>query len=382
VLAVLAGTAIQAHAAPESSVVAARFDAEGYSQLLVPVRVENAEFWCSLDSGGSWVLSLDTAKALKAGLRPTGRGMSAGVGPAAEPDQRVYNTTVGLGHVVLRSVTIVLRPQSPAVPDMDCVMGLGLLADYVVQFDYLTPSVRIFDAGAYRPSRTATAVPMSIDRFQNPYLEATLALTPKDQVRANLMLDTGASFVSAALMQRFVADNGITTRLDRVIAEESQTPGVEVANARLSSLHVGPFQVTQPVITLLLTPSAGVIHDGMVGAGFLKRFTVTFDYAHRQVWFEPNGRSTGRQAFDASGLELRHLANGEYVVRSVASGSAGASAGVRPGDHLAQIDGTDASQLTLADLKTRLSRDGALCTLRLRRNGTTQTATLHLKERL
>jgi hypothetical protein len=62
-------------------VVAAKLDAEGFSQLLVPITVNSHRFWCNVDSGGSWVLSLDATKARNSGLQPNATGSSAGVGP-------------------------------------------------------------------------------------------------------------------------------------------------------------------------------------------------------------------------------------------------------------------------------------------------------------
>lgn len=42
---------------------------------------------------------------------------------------------------------------------MDCVFGLGLLQDYVVEFDYLAPRLRIFGAANFQPAATAVAIP-------------------------------------------------------------------------------------------------------------------------------------------------------------------------------------------------------------------------------
>lgn len=61
-------------------VVGAKFDAEGLSEFLIPVTVRGKVFWCNLDSGGSWVFSMDTAIALAAGMVPNGTGSSAGSG--------------------------------------------------------------------------------------------------------------------------------------------------------------------------------------------------------------------------------------------------------------------------------------------------------------
>ena len=142
-------------------VVAAKVDAEGLSLLLVPIKVGTTTFWCNVDSGGSWVFSIDRKKALQAGLRPNATGSIAGAGAEVVEDQRVRGATAEIGSLALRDVTLVMVDIPKVVPDMDCVFGLGLLHDYVVEFDYLTPALRIFNADTFRPSPDAVSLPSS-----------------------------------------------------------------------------------------------------------------------------------------------------------------------------------------------------------------------------
>src|SRR5687768_12986894 len=85
----LFGSAATLGAQSPALVVPAKFDTEGFTQFLVPLTVRGKVFWCSLDSGGSWVFRLDTAKALAAGLTPDSTGTNAGPGPDVHQDQRV-----------------------------------------------------------------------------------------------------------------------------------------------------------------------------------------------------------------------------------------------------------------------------------------------------
>src|SRR5690242_17920536 len=101
-------------------VLSAKLDAEGLSQMLIPIRVQGHTFWCSADSGNNRVLSLDIAKALNAGLQPNTTGTNAGVGPEIRRDQRIRGVDVEIGPVVLRDLTIVLVPQPTVVPDIEC----------------------------------------------------------------------------------------------------------------------------------------------------------------------------------------------------------------------------------------------------------------------
>ena len=227
-------------------VVPAKFDAQGFVQFLVPVTVRGNVFWCSLDSGGSWVFRLDTAEALAAGLRPNSTGSNSGPGPDVVRDERVQGVTAQLGTLVLPNLTIVLSPLPEIVPDMDCVFGLGILQDHVAQFDYAKPELRLFEAGSFQPPPKATAVPFELDRNRLPYLKTTMRLTADDSVAASLILDTGASYYGAVLMKRFVEEQNVRRRAGPVVAQASDTPGLVLSAVRLGALRVGSFEMRGP----------------------------------------------------------------------------------------------------------------------------------------
>jgi len=376
-------SAIAQSAAPANPVtVAARFDAEGLSQLLAPVAIGGKTFWCSIDSGGSWVLTLHTAKALAAGLRPNAAGSSAGAGPEVVADQRVRGVDVSVGAVTLPDLTIVLRDQPSIVPDMDCVFGLALLQDYVVEFDYETPRIRIFDAQTFRPPNGVTPLPFELNRFRQPYIGATMTLATGDEIRSNLVIDTGTSYYSAVWVKSFLDSHDVRSRIGLVVPEHAHTPGLVLSAARPTRLTVGPHAVSNPVIALLSSASAGLTEDGTLGAGFLRRFTVTFDYRHKLVWLVPNGRFEEPQPFDASGIEFGYASDGALTIEAIARDSPAAAAGFQPGDRLVRIDGRGADSVTLRDVKTILSRANTICELRVDRKGELRTATLRLVKRL
>ena len=363
-------------------VVPARFDAEGLGQFLVPVTVRGKVFWCSLDSGGSWVFRLDTAKALAAGLTPNSTGSNSGPGPDVIRDERVRGVTAQLGALVLPSLTIVLSPLPEIVPDMDCVFGLGILQDHVAQFDYAKPELRLFEAGSFQPPPRAVAVPFELDRFRLPLLKTTMRLAGDDSVAATLILDTGASYYGTVLVKRFVDEQNVRRRAGPVVAQASHTPGLALSAVRLGALRVGSFEMRGPIAALLDNPSAGPIHDGLIGAGFFKHFTVTFDYGRRQLWLEPTSPLPDRQMFDASGVEFAHAPNGRYRVHDVIAGTPAAGAGIQKGDLLVSLDGRDARELTIGAIKDALRTSGANRTFVLMRGDAPLTITLQLKELL
>jgi hypothetical protein len=368
---------------PGAVVLPAKLDAEGLSQILVPIQVQGHTFWCNADSGGSRVLSLDLTKAMSAGLQPNASGTNTGVGPEVSRDQRVRGVTVDIGSVALPDTTIVLVPRPTVVPDIDCVLGLALLPDFAIEFDYLTPSVRLIPAAEFHPAPAAVSIPIAIDRTATPSTTVRLELDTGDAVDATLMVDTGASYYDLVLLKPFIEAHDVTQRVGTVVPRFSDTGGMTITATRARALTVGPFEVSGPVAAFISTTSAGTFTvDGLLGTGFLRRFKVTFDYRRHQLWLEPNGRPRGPQPFDASGIELRPTDAHEFAIVGIGSDSAAADAGLQVGDLLKTVNGRSARDMTLGELQEAFSRVGERCSVQIERDGRVETATLRLRRRL
>jgi hypothetical protein len=367
----------------DAVVLPAKLDAEGASQILIPVKIGGHTFWCNADSGGSRALSLDLTKALNAGLQPNATGSNAGVGPDVRRDQRVRGVTVEVGSVTLPDMTIVLVPRPNVVPDIDCIFGLGLLQEYAIEFDYTIPAVRLVPATAFRAAATAVAVPITIDRTATPSAKARLRFENGDVIDATFMVDTGASYYDVVLLKPFLDANRVIERIGPTVPRFSDTPGMALSAARATAFTLGSFEIRGPVTALVSTASGGTFTvDGLVGTGFLRRFKATFDYAHQRLWLEPNGRLQEPQPFDASGLEVRPTEDHGWTIVAVAPNSTAAEAGLEIGDTLTQIDGRAATELTLGDIQALLSRPETTCVVRVNRHGDVRTATLRLRNRL
>jgi hypothetical protein len=244
----------------------------------------------------------------------------------------VRGVTIEIGTAVLHDVTIVLVQRPTVVPDIDCVFDLGLLPEYAIEFDYLSPSVRLIPTSRFRPSAAAVSVPITIDRAATPSTTVRLRIGNTDPVAVTLMIDTGASYYDFALLKPFIDANHVTWRIGKVTPRFSDATGMSVSAARATALAIGPFQVSGPVAALISTPSGGTFSaDGVLGTGFLRRFEMTFDYSHQRLSLESNGGSMGPQPFDASGIEVSPAISREFAIVSVATDSAASAAGLRVG---------------------------------------------------
>src|SRR5947209_16716974 len=181
-----------AQPAPSATTIPARFDdLYGYF-LLIPVAVNGTTFWCDVDSGGSAVFSLDEQEGRRAGFKADSSGTSAGVGSGIVADTRLRGATIRLGDVTIDNQTIVMRPYPPEIPEMDCIVGLGVLRDYAVQFDYVTPAIRLYRAAEFQAPAGVTPIPFRLDR-NNPIADVPVTLAGRGELQGALMLGTGAS---------------------------------------------------------------------------------------------------------------------------------------------------------------------------------------------
>jgi hypothetical protein len=361
-------------------VMTAKFDTST-EHVLVPIRVGGHEFWCNPDTGFSALIALDHDKAVAAGLT-VAPGIPTPDGNPPAAGDRSTTATVVIGGVEFTAHSIILRKLPEEAPDMDCIMGVALLRRFVVEFDHMTPRLVLYDRTTYRRREGADSVPLVFRTNPNvPYVDVQLALADGALMPLRVIPDTGAAFYGAAL----VGDAGA-----RVQSHLPTAPAITAADSRISQLfaarpaaiRVGKFAVDRPIIALVLgSLGGGAIADGLLGSGFLRKFTVAFDFEGRMMHLMPNDRLKQPHLLECSGIGFIRR-GGRHVVFQVLAGSAGAAAGVRVGDALLEIDGRAASTLTPIQLRDLLSVDGAIRRLLLERDGQRMALEIPLKSRV
>jgi C-terminal processing protease CtpA/Prc len=122
----------------------------------------------------------------------------------------------------------------------------------------------------------------------------------------------------------------------------------------------------------------------LTGGGLLKRFVVTFDYAHQMMYLKkiiptpPDVRT-----FDRSGLWI-NAKNGGYEITDVAENSAGEQAGLGVGDVITTINGNAARDEDLSDTRRMLRNKptGTRLLLLVRRATKIRRVALILKDQI
>jgi hypothetical protein len=73
---------------------------------------------------------------------------------------------------------------------------------------------------------------------------------------------------------------------------------------------IGPVTLSQPVIALIESNLSAGVDDGLLGCGFFRRFTATFDYGDHRLLLQPTSRTDAPHLFDASGVSFQQSAVG------------------------------------------------------------------------
>jgi hypothetical protein len=388
VVASLLGATVLCAQAPRDTanaiVINGKFDT-ATEHVLIPVTIGAHDFWCNPDSGFSALIALDQAKASGAGLSVS-PGVPTPDGNAPPPGDRSTTTTVVVGGVSYADQLIILRRFPEEAPDMDCIVGVALLRQFVVEFDHITPQLTLYERAAYRPPAGTEAIPLLFRTNPRvPYVDIQMTLRDGTQLPLRVLPDTGTSFYGALLVGSAAARGQSQLPSARAILHPDPQTGriTQLMAARPRAITVGPFTVNEPVIALLQgnLGSDGSIADGALGSGFLRRFTVAFDFDGHKMYLTPNERYRQPHMFDASGVGFIRR-GGRHVVFDVIPDSAGAEAGVRIGDVLVEIDDRAAGDLTPVQLGALLSTDGSTRRLMFERDGRTVTVVLRLRARI
>ena len=303
-------------------------------------------FVCEFDSGGADSFVLDRDKARNAGLNPTDTGTSAGVGPAVINDERLPASTLDLGPIKIPNQTVLMF----AMGGQGCIFGAGILRNFVLQIDYLTATLLLYEPQNYIAPPDAVNVPFALSAG-SPVVDATISFGSGERVNAKLLVDT-------AVRRFLVLSKGFTDR-EQVVRRVREEP-----------------------IALLLRTASGasrVEPDGYLGNEFFHRFLLTLDYSHRRLLLEPNRHYYDAPApYDGSGLGIEEK-KGRRVVTAIVPKSAAAQAGIEIGDELLSLDGQQVIELKSGQLQEKLCRFNGKCVVQVRRGRQVLTYPLKLR---
>jgi predicted aspartyl protease len=338
-----------------------------------------------VDTGGHTLLSSRIVE--EVGLEPVGRAVESGAGEGHSTTGFVHYDEIAIGGVRLRDqtgfATEIYDKSIEGIP-VDGMVGYELLRRMVTTIDYGRQTMTFTDPARFTPGDDlGAAVPFEFyDHL--PYVAGAIGDLP-----ATFDIDTG-SRSEIDITSPFVARHALRSRYPKgALAVTGWGVGGPARSymVRLASLKLGTVEVDH-VAAGLSDAKGGSTSDpnygGNVGSALLKRFVVTFDYAHQVMYLhriEPVPPDVG--TFDRSGLWINAKPAG-YEVVDVAGDSAAAKAGVAVGDIITTIDGKPVVADALSDTRRRFRSDppGTSIVLGVVRGGESRRVTLTLADQI
>lgn len=297
----------------------------------------------ALDTGAADALDADLAQAL--GLAVRGRLAGQGAGEGRLEIGLARAGLVEIGDLALRDQLFRVLPLGGAgsdpAPPYRGLLGHDFFDRFVVRLDQARQELVASEPAAWPGAAPGLEVPLDF-HGSLPVVDGAI-----DGVAGRFVLDSGQAN-TLTLFRPFLVRTGLEHRWPVAFtAPVGWGLGGDIVAevTRGALLSLGPVAVRRPILYLSRQRS-GAFADpalaGNVGQGALARFNLTLDYAARCAWFEP---LPGFDTADALHMMTLKRSFGGYTVLSVLAGGAAAAAGLRPGDVIERIDGSDALHL-------------------------------------
>jgi hypothetical protein len=171
------------------------------------------------------------------------------------------------------------------------VVGRSVFTNFIVKVDWEKMELTLYDPAKFHYTGNGTALSLEFDPHGIPYVQAKVSTADIKDVPVKLVLDSGGSHALSLLY-------GGSSPFKEPVNVEKRVIG------RGASGEVSGYIIPTPsfilagysfanVPTVYPDESYGPVRNdgnqqGNLGAGILRRFTITYDYQHQCIYLEPN----------------------------------------------------------------------------------------------
>jgi hypothetical protein len=253
--------------------------------------------WVILDTGSSFTV-IDESVLKMLGLQFLGEGNAYGPGQgSAQKFAFANHTTLMFAGENLANQTVATLPlkwfSRELGRSVDGFLGSNIFQNYVVEIDYANQVLRLHDPATYSYSGSGQRLPLQFVWDNIPSVRAEVVAQDGTTITGVFLVDSGAT--TAIWLSKAFSD----AHPELISAQETiEVPNVVAVGGELSArlgrvqaVRLGGFLVSMP-LTQFSQNTSGIFAApnlaGTIGAQTLRRFTVIFDYAHREMILEPN----------------------------------------------------------------------------------------------
>jgi hypothetical protein len=361
-------------------------------RVFVPVASAHQDLgWFILDTGLGET-AIDSGLQGTLGLSTHGTTTATGAGRGHLDIGLGSGATLLLDHTSLKLPELQIAPIGKDLTmftgrKVGGIVGSELFYKYVVTLDFAHSRIVLRDPRGFAYRATGARVHFQLVNHV-PSIDGTLTLPDRTRLPIQLLIDAGAK-ANLLITEPFIAKNNLLRKMGPHVVEPLGIgPGGETyyAFTKLPLLEIGdPPRVSAANLIVGLSVKGtlrGGFFEGLLGSGFLRHYTVTFDYANKVAILEPNGVAVPEE-FDRSGAFVTTSADDlhRFVVNYVVPGSPAEKSGLAVGDVITAISGRDAGSMTLNDVRSLLkSKPGQSLQMAIDHGAKRMVITLQLRD--
>jgi hypothetical protein len=245
--------------------------------LFVPVRVAgHGPYWFAVDSGAPHSV-IDPYLVKELGLTTTAAPPIKGTGQGDVAMQKTAPLDMAIGDVKLRIAEpwVIDLSGVPIPKSTHGLVGADFFEAFIVEIDPERSTVRFFEPRTFRPPKDAVALPLE-DTNHRLFVNVTIDVSDHERVERRVRIDTGSSDAVGDEIAKHARVAREST-LGRGLGNDYQS-----VSGRFDAVHVGPFTFRDSWGPATPFP--------VIGMEMFRRFTSTFDVAHRKLYLRPNRR--------------------------------------------------------------------------------------------
>jgi len=142
-------------------------------------------------------------------------------------------------------------------------------------------------------------------------------------------------------------------------------------DVKMPKLVIFGVPVESSIWDIIDLPSSSAEGDGTVGFGFLKNFNIIIDYERRRVWLENFTGKVGNDPEGETGISATFSDRRKaIVIARIAPDSPADKAGLKEGDEILSVNGTDLARQSFRQMRTMLAGEiGSKVKLAISRSG-------------
>lgn len=225
---------------------------------------------------------------------------------------------------------------------LDAVIGGNVLREYVVELNFDSSIISIYDKRKYTARKDFEVQSISLVPYGIPIVSGDFVVSSNTTLTGPYLIDTGAA-LALRMNTPLVQENELIDRITPNYAYTSRALSNSSIDyfGRLNKFKVLGAQFDNIPIRMA-TVTSGVSSwdtvDGIMGLEILKRFNLIFDYSKRKMYLQKSKLFDEPFKDNKSGLKLKKH-EGYLEVEAVIEGSSGAKAELIMGDQIMKVNG-------------------------------------------